>query len=397
MSVPFWPERVREGQAMVDFVAGRLAAEHNDVLYVCGNCGCGKTTTTQSLTSQVFSAAVNRRAAFRYINCADLTGIDVAQRVASAMNGARQGATRAELTASIRRRLAEPEDLAVLPVIVLDEVETARPSGAQALKQVVEMALAHGEHSLALIIISNSKDLFGVDPRRLRSIVFAPYSIDDLKAIANRCAASAHIELSPFAADYAAKTIATAQYNADVRKMQALCSGAGAINKRLRPAEVAVQPSRRQPVPRQTPLSTDAAHAVPKQPCTSIADIRAALNDAPSDNVPVILTLPKQMLFLLCCCCSMERALQLQGRPGPYSYSLHSIHTTFQVSLTRHGISATSVNETRTLLHNLVDLALLSGGGTQSKFAVCVHMNEITTALAAAGPTFDVARALLAR
>lgn len=363
---PFFPERVAEARRLLQFVTSRLAAQHNDILYLCGNCGCGKTSTAQQLMQVDFSASTSgaRAPVFSLVNCADLSALDIATRLVHALQGTRHkvntGAkvSLAELRSRLREAVTTPRRLDRLCVLILDEVEAARPAGITEIRKFCDLALEFGSSSVAIIIISNSKDLFNVNPRRLQSVTFQPYSAAQLVAIAKRDPSSAVIESS--ALQFAAKSC-TATYHGDVRKMQSFCA-----------------------------IAKDAAvHS--KQSATAI-DIRNGICDTPNTNVPGIKALPQQMLFVLCCCykvhCDIRAHLSLP------TLSVSKIYMSYESSCRKIGMAPASVSEVRSCLANLVDLGLLTAGrgGREELYSVAVHESELREALTGDSNVLALAR-----
>lgn len=447
-SHPFWPDRQSEGARIATFVQERLAGAHNDILYVCGNCGCGKTSTVRQLeahalfakpanddakktkkaSSQAVAAPAMRQATMCYLNCGDLTATMVLEELQAAFarsekrRGKASTATRSSsghkspleaLRASVHGRVRDP-NYERMWVLVLDEVETARPSGAAELKALVETCLAHGELSVAVIIISNSKGLFAADPRRLRSITFEPYTTAALTSIAARWAEQWAAALAPATIAVAAKTV-TATYNGDVRKMEALCLAATNAAKRdAAAATIAAASGHTSGVDdgkninknggskRHRP-ETKTAAATASQPHPTVATVshlRAAVNDAPSSAVSVIRALPQQMLLLLCTAYAAHRkklesqhAAKLSGA----SVTTQEVRGLFLRAAQSIGLSMhSSVAETQVLLANLADQGLLSQGGKTGAFAVCVHDSEMAEVLKTTGTTYDLARTIVA-
>jgi hypothetical protein len=396
--------RESQSREIIEYIGVAMKGEAvHRPLFVCGSCGCGKTSTcfaVSRLTSDQIVAAGGewpRAPRFFYLQCADTTAKALLQHVAGFLlqcevprgrtmrdleadiDGALKASSAAATAATTTKRRGSSSRAAAaqsFSVIMLDEVDAASHL-RDVVSRVVALARRHAG-ALGLILISNRKYLSGIDETAYRTLLFPPYDAGTLAVIAAQATgAIERTKVTASAIDVAAKTTVS-QHGGDARKVIAI-SRTAAVDK-LRAHDRAA-PARRE---RET------APAAPPVEVTA-GDMLAAARDAASSVVACIRGLPPNMLFVLCCLVNVTGPA---GQKAPAGRSARGIAlpVLFAVyhRLMQHVQAPTlRIDGVRETLSNLGDLGLVAQSA--DFFSLAAHPMEVTQALKSAGYMYNIA------
>lgn len=198
-----------------------------------------------------------------YVNCADLTPQQLADSLVRSMKsiyrrpdaavrqlmetlcdiakqcsnrtGRKRSSQKAVITPAMNSRTASRtrSPPPTMQVFVLDEVEYVRPAARAVLTELAALSF-HLPTELALIFISNHRDLVHVPPMLMEELPFEAYSVDALTRIGSQAAqaqlqllAEGHSEvgtlaISPRLYEYIARK-AVLEHSGDVRQVLAMC------------------------------------------------------------------------------------------------------------------------------------------------------------------------------